>query len=221
MKLILDLDGTLYDALSLIHNIDMATFGRLGYAQMPVEEYVTKFQVKNWRKMYQNLGIKDEHLDEVIHSFYVESKKATLPLLIPFAKDVVDSAKDNIGIENIGVITNRPHPECIKMLSRDGLNYLLGDIRCPKENKSNDLFEATVGTNDLIIYLGDMLSDGEACLEARSKGVSNLFFVGIIHKYALSRPGAMQEFVSQHLDFAQVLNSLEDLPRLWNRKSSP
>lgn len=221
MKLIYDLDGTLYDSLSLIHSIDMANFRKLGYSPMPVEEYVTKFQAKDWRKLYRDLGIREEHIDEVINSFYIESKKVPLPLLIPFAKKVVDSAKENIGLENLGVITTRPHPECIELLSRDGLDYLLGNIRCPKEDKSEALFKVTIGTDGPVIYLADLVSDGEACLEARSKGASNLLFLGITHRYALSPPGAMQEFVSQHLDFAQVLNCLKDLPRLWNRKSSP
>ena len=66
MKVGFDLDGTLYDSLPVIYALDMEIIGRLGCPRISVDDYKSRFQSRDWRKFYRDLGVREGDLDKVI-----------------------------------------------------------------------------------------------------------------------------------------------------------
>src|SRR3989344_9521368 len=113
MKIAFDLDGTLYDTLPKILEVDRAIRKDLGYPNVSQEEYKSKFQSRDWNKFYRDLGIRDEHLDEVINGFVERFKLSGPPEMIPEARDILQKAEQRIGHQNLYIITNET-PEGVK-----------------------------------------------------------------------------------------------------------
>lgn len=219
MKIAFDLDGTLYDTLPRILEVDRAIRKDLGYQDVSQEEYKSKFQSRDWNKFYRDLGIRDEHLDEVINGFVERFKLSNSPEMIPGAREVLQKAEQELGHKNIHIVTNETPEGVKKRFERDGLLHYLDRVDNPFQGKSEELYRlATSNNGSPLFYIGDLVSDGEDCKEARKKGADNLRFCGIVHQYAMNTEEAMRIFVKGNRDFAQVLNNLNEVERLWNQK---
>ena len=115
------------------------------------------------------------------------------------------------------MLTNEPFNRVQTRFERDGLVHLLPNVRSPFEGKSKELYDLATQKDKPFIYIGDLVSDGESCMEARNKGARNILFYGIVHPYAMNSPRAIKAFVSKNSDFAKVLNRLEDIDVIWNQ----
>lgn len=213
----LDLDGVFYDALDLCLDIDTTIRTNLGYPPTSKEDYTKHFQTKDWKKFYRDLGIKEKDLEKVIKSFYEELEKREPPSLIPGAKEAIEKIEKALGKENIYFVTNEPEYRIKKRFKRDNLLHLLPNARSSLEGKSRKLYEIAI--TDLSFpfnYIGDLVSDGEECLEAINKGAKNICFYGILHKYSFNPPEMIKSFVKQHPEFAKTLNNLQEVNKIWN-----
>lgn len=218
MKIAFDLDGTLYDTLPVIFDVDRRIRTRLGYEPITPSEYVASFQTNDWQRLYRDLGIRDEHVDAVIESFVAEFGCAPLPELVPGATKALLATEKAVGTTNIYVITNEPKPRVQLRFERDGLMHFFGRVETPYQGKSDELFKlSSEDPSRTIAYVGDLVSDGEACRLAREKG-ADVRFYGIAHSYAMNSRTAMETFVRANSDFAQILNSLEEVSLIWTPK---
>ncbi len=216
MKIAFDLDGTLYDAFPNIFEVDMSMLRDLGYKELTKEEYKSKFQTKDWNKFYRDLGVGDKDLEKITNEFYRRFDLLDPPKLIPGALKIIRKAEETLGSKNIYIITNEDEKRVEKRFRRDGLMHYFNRVSCSLEGKSKELYRlATTNNKSLLFYIGDLVSDGEDCIEAINKGAKNLRFCGIIHSYSMNPKKQMINFIKENRNFAQVLNSLDRVPKLW------
>lgn len=218
MKIAFDLDGTLYDTLPRIFSVDRAIRSELGYPKISQEEYKSKYQSKDWTKFYRDLGIKDEQVEQFINDFIKKLKLQNPPEMIPGAREVLQRVEQELGHQNIHIVTNETTEGVKKRFERDGLIHYLDRVDNPFQGKANELYNLAISNNGgLMFYIGDLVSDGEDCGEARQRGASNLMFCGMVHQYSMNPKEAMGDFIRNNPDFAQVLNSLDEIERLWTQ----
>ena len=219
VKLAFDLDGTLYDSLLPIFKIDAEIRRELGYSGVSMNEYKKVFQYKDWHKFYSDLEIKEKDTERVIEMFFERLTRAEPPMLIPGAREALYKAKKAVGSENIHIITNEAIERVELRFKRDGLAYFLKNIDNPPNDKSGEIHRlAQQNSGGAFAYIGDLVSDGEACLEARENGADNVLFYGILHEQAMNHPEQILDFVAQNKDFAQTLNSLNDIDIIWDQR---
>ena len=216
MRVGLDLDGTFYDSLSSFYETSMKVLNLLGYAPVPLEKYRRVFQSNDWRKFNSDLGIRDDGIDEAMKLFQIEYLKVTPSHLIPGAKRALDKVEDSVGSENIFFITHESSERVRMRFERDGLSHLLENVHSPREGKSKEIYELAIEKSEIpFVYVGDLVSDGKACLEARKNGARNVKFYGITHPHAINHPDLIREFVQENCDFAETLDSLDDIDIIW------
>lgn len=212
-----DLDGTLYDTFSFSLRAENLLLQRYGYRTLSAEELKDAFQSKDFKKYYRNLGVVEEQLELMIKEFYPIFNGLGLPELIPGAKELLVFAESLIGQENLYFVTNATPENFQARFQRDGLEKYLPQVRNTLQGKAELLLEITPkeeGTS--LIYVGDLVCDGEECLAAREKGADNLYFYGLTHEYAFSPRKAMEKFVHEHEDFSRIVGSLEELEERIN-----
>ncbi len=221
IKLAYDLDGTLYDTLETCFSVDSSIRKELEYDSITPEFYVSNFQSRDWNKFYRDLGIREEDLERVIDMFVGRFKATESPKLIPGAREALSRSEEALGHENIFIITNETSEGVRKRFERDGLMHYLDRVDNPMQGKTNELYKLAMCNGNegkKVVYVGDLVSDGEDCLKAIKSGAKNLRFYGITHKYAMNPMEKMQAFVDSNRDFAEILNSLEEIDRIWKEK---
>ena len=219
MRIAFDLDGTLYDSLGVILSVTNHVRKELGYQAVTSEEYIAAFQSNDWMKLHEDLGMSAQDAKEFVRRYYIEYKYCPLPELIPNAKGIINRAKSDLGKENIYFVTQEPKSDVKRRFLRDQLIPFLSHVRAPLEGKTSVLKDLAMENIDVpLYYIGDIVSDGQACLEARKSGAVNLFFCGIIHPFAMNKRKAMESFVSQNSSFASIVLSLDELPKVWSKK---
>ncbi len=212
MKIGFDLDGTIYDTLGAIFELDQQTRRELGYGPISRREYRRIFQTEDWSRLCMDLGIREDDLEE--YRYRLEKKIEALepPRLVPGGKEAVDRIVEEVGWDNFYIITNNRNPEEIKRrFDRDGLSHLFERVSHPYEGKADVLFEiARADPDSELIYVGDLVSDGRACELARGMGAENIKFCAIIHRYSMNLPEDLREFVEGR-DFAFSIESINDI----------
>lgn len=216
MRIGLDLDGTLYDSLNPIFAIDSKTREILGYKPISVDAYRQNFNPKDWNAFYRSLGVRDEDLQKVIDMFVEEFRKAEAPPLIPGAREALQEIERKFGDENIYIITNEPKKNVEKRFSRDGLLHYMPRVVTPFQGKADELHRIAIQHRNVpFAYVGDLVADGEDCLEARKMGADNLLFYAILHKYAMNDTEHLVEFAKKNKGFAKTLNNLREISAIW------
>ena len=75
---------------------------------------------------------------------------------------------------------------------------------------------ARISMDSPLVYVGDIVSDGEACKVAIERGATNIRFLGISHPQAFNTERAMDSFVNANPSFAQKLKRLDDIGVIWS-----
>ncbi|MEK6891073.1 MAG: HAD-IA family hydrolase [Nanoarchaeota archaeon] len=213
-----DLDGTLYDFGKICFSVDQVIRRELGYPDITSEFYVSEFQSRDWNKFYRDLGIRDDDLEKVIEMFIERFKATESPKLIPGAREALRRTEEAIGHNNIFIITNETTEGVRKRFERDNLIHYIDRVDNPMQGKANELYKLAMCNGNegkRVVYIGDLVSDGEDCLKARKAGAKNLRFYGITHGYAMNPREKMLEFVARNANFAETLNSLDEIDRIW------
>lgn len=220
MRVGFDLDGTLYDSLGPMFSVDQAIREKFGYSIISAEFYKSKYQTKDWKQFYCDLGIREEHIPLIISEFVERFKQADAPRLIKGGRNVLLETTVLLGKENVFIITNETSEGVHKRFERDGLLEFKNKVHNPFEGKAEILFKlASADLSRPFVYVGDIVSDGEACLEARNMGAENILFLGITHEYALNDSESIRKF-SCGKDFCHVVGSLKEVEEFMNRKFS-
>ncbi|RJQ16775.1 HAD family hydrolase [Candidatus Woesearchaeota archaeon] len=212
-----DLDGTLYETRPVIFSVDQRLRTVLGYPQISEERYFSQFQTRDWRKFYSNLGIAESDIDRIIQLFVSEFERVEPPLMLPGAKEVIAQAEAELGLNSLYFITNDPMNRVKRRFQRDGLEHFLTRVDTPFQGKAKELHRLAMQHPDIpFAYIGDLVSDGEDCLEARNRGAENIQFYAMLHQYALNTADSMRAFIEKHPAFAKTLNSVQDIPVIWS-----
>lgn len=216
MRIALDLDGTLYDSMSCICDTYNQIRQSLGYPSITIGQYRNRFQSKDWKKLCVDTGIAEHHVDTVIDMFVTEFAKREPPILIPGAKETIRHIEKKLGAERVYILTNEPAQNVRRRFVRDSLENYLSAVRNPFQGKAKELYEMATGNPDeMLIYVGDLVSDGEACVEAADMGADNIAFFAITHEYAMNTPEALREFIKRNSGIFAEVKSLEELADLF------
>ncbi len=218
MKIGLDLDGTIYDTLESIFELDQQVRKECGYETLTKTKYKRVFQSEDWHKLCVDFGIRNEDVDEYRSRLERKIKTMGPPHLIPGGKEAVAKVETHLGLDNFHIITNG-HIDGIKQrFERDGLDYLLPRVSHPYEGKADTLFDiAQENPGAEFVYVGDLVSDGRACRQARERGAENIRFCAITHEYAMNLPESLHDFVAEN-DFAFSIESINELERVWKKE---
>jgi phosphoglycolate phosphatase-like HAD superfamily hydrolase len=217
MTIISDMDGVLFDTKPNSVKAMNITIAKKGYDPISEEVYSRHLNPRNWKSMYRNLGIKEEHLDEVISDFYTVFSSLELPSLIPGAKNIVEKAQTFIGKDNFFLLTNATKNDVIKRIEAYDLpinqNQIYTSYQCKSEALEN--FAQKFWYRN-VLFIGDTVSDGIALQKAREKGHKNLHFCAITHKYTLDDPAKVEKFLNGH-SYISSISSLERITDAWLR----
>jgi len=212
MRVAFDLDGTLYDTMAIVIDVENRVRDAMGYPHITRKDYLEHFQSKDFRKLCLDLGIREGDADEALDKFDELYASADIPPMVPCAKETLYRVADRFGDNSVYIVTNNPTERIKSMLDRDGLGWLLSNVRNPRDNKAGALYDiATSNCGGPAIYIGDIVSDGEACGDAIRKGATNLKFYGIMHDYAMKRPEDMVKFIMNNRDFARGITDIRDV----------
>jgi phosphoglycolate phosphatase-like HAD superfamily hydrolase len=220
LRIAFDLDGTLYDTLPFSFEAENLLLARYGLPAITLDTLKTIFQSTNFDQYYLSLGVTNpEQRKKMIDEFYPLFNALGLPRLIPGAKKLLNLVEQTYGQDGLSFVTNATPENFQARFQRDGLEKYLPIVRNAKQGKAHLLKElADLNPSIGLIYVGDLVCDGEECLKARENGANeNLIFVGLTHQYAFSPAEKMEAFVRQHQDFARTISSLEKLGRLLYR----
>ncbi len=210
-RLAFDLDGTLYDTFPLSLRAENIHLERYGYRALSADELKRAFQSQDFKRYYRGLGVQEEYLETMISEFYPIFDSLGLPELIPGAKELLLEAERTFGEGNISFVTNATTENLQCRFHRDGLEKYLPQVRNCLQGKSEMLLNLAAEHESRLVYVGDLVSDGEECLAARERGAETLYFCGLTHSYAFSLAEAMRDFVEQHSNFARAAGSFEEL----------
>ncbi|MFH1978622.1 MAG: HAD hydrolase-like protein [Candidatus Aenigmatarchaeota archaeon] len=209
-----DLDGTLYDSLDVMVTVIKSVFSDFGYTPPTKEAYRKFFQPHNWKQFYRDLGAKEKDVDGMIAAYVARFDSTEQPHLIKGARRALEKSEEAVGSKNIFFITNAPGALVKARLERDGLVHLIPNIRSPFEGKTNELHEIAKNCKSLD-YVGDVVWDGVDVLNVRTRGETNIRFFAIAHEYAFNTLESLREFVDKHPEFANMLNGLDEIDRIW------
>ncbi len=214
----LDLDGTISATLELIFELAQQVRKDCGYAPLTKTEYRRVFQTEDWHKLCVDFGIRKEDVDDYRNLLELKIKTMGPPRMIPGGKEAVSKIETHLGLDNLHFITNG-HIDGIKQrFERDGLDYLLQRVSHPYEGKADTLFDiARENPGSEFVYVGDLVSDGRACRQARERGADKIKFGAITHEYAMNLPEALNDFVAEN-DFAFSIESIHELERIWKKE---
>ncbi len=215
MKIGLDLDGTIYNMLDAIFELDQIVREKLGYEPISKTEYRRLFQTENWRKLCLDLGIREADTKEYRKKIEEMVGDMTPPALIPGGRKAVKKIEDRWGVENLYFVTNGGPDGIRRRFERDGLLYLFDRVSHPCEGKTDALFDIASENPEMeFIYVGDLVSDGSACRQARSRGAENIRFCAVTHEYAMNLPEMLIDFAHSH-DFASNIESIGEIQKVW------
>ncbi len=214
MKIGLDLDGTIYDTLESIFELDQQVRKECGYEPLTKTEYRRVFQTEDWHRLCIDFGIRKEDIVEYRRQLELRIKTMEPPHLIPGGKETVGRIERHLGLNNFHIITNGHIDGIRQRFERDGLGYLLPRVRHPYEGKAGTLFDiAQESPESEIVYVGDLVSDGRACGRAREMGAENVIFCAITHDYAMNLSESLHGFVTEN-DFAFSIESIVELEQV-------
>lgn len=219
IAMIFDLDGTLYNTAPLTLDIENIVREEMGYPKLSREDYNRHFQSRDWDKLCRDIGVKEEDIKEYARRFReVYANETKLPPIISGARSMLENTADAIGYENVHVVTNNSPSKVKAVFDRDGLSWLLSSIEHPEEHKAETLYELAVANkNKSCFYVGDIVSDGIACGDARDMGATNLGFYGVMHNYSFNRPEDMIRFILDNREFARGMTNIRDVGAIWSQ----
>jgi hypothetical protein len=117
-----------------------------------------------------------------------------------------------LGKEHIHFVTNEKLENVLRRFNRDGLEKYIPFVKTSPEGKAKAIFAlAKEHYPTPLIYIGDLVSDGEECLKARDLGALNVFFFGIIHQHSLNAPQKILKFTSSHCEYCGAIPNLNQL----------
>lgn len=217
MRIGFDLDGTLYDSLAMLMGIDMKNMARLGYPLPRKDFYIRTFQSGDFAQFYRDLGVREEHVEEMRRLFHEEYKKAEQPELIPGAREALVKAETAVGLDNIYIVTNTPVGLVEKRFIRDDLMHYRPRLFTPAQGKAEALHQlATEAPHLPFAYVGDIVNDGQDCRSAREMGAANIMFYAIMHDFTMNAHEHLHGFVDAHPEFSRKIDGLHEVHRIWN-----
>jgi phosphoglycolate phosphatase-like HAD superfamily hydrolase len=200
-----DVDGVLSDSLGLCHLATVRAHCHFKLHAPTLETYKECDSLNGFRGKKLALGVPEHRLKEYDAYWwdtYCRLLKEDPPQMVPGAKEEVERLASNG--EYLALLTQAGEANVNLQLGLAWVKSVFKDVMFVKD-KASALAEykaKMAGYN--LIYFGDMLLDGTACLKA---GVR---FGAMIHEYSHSSEIRLLEFVKDHPGAAMAVGSVMD-----------
>jgi len=207
-----DVDGTLSDSLD--HNYRTTFKTHCHFRLMPptIDEYRDKYdQSDGFRKLQRSIGV----LDTLIPTYNQYWWKTYCKMVVEYPPGMIPGAKEEVNrLASLGA-----HLVLLTKATEKNTDLKLGMAWVRSVFKEmifvDDTIDKTVAmaalkgrmNGDGVIYFGDTLSDGQACLAAGIK------FGAMIHGYSYNSERMLMEFVKSSKGNAVAVKGVADFQR--------
>jgi phosphoglycolate phosphatase-like HAD superfamily hydrolase len=179
-RLGLDFDGVLHDSLERACINANKVFADLSLSPITTND-IRRYITSDWTKYFDDLGVpREKH--SLIRPLFKEYEK-TSPLC-PLVKDAswfINEAYSRYGEKNVLLVSNSQEPIVKDFFATHKIS--IDQIHIVSGSKGPILKELGITT-----YVGDIVSDGEAAIEARAK------FVGMDHEPSFNDSNRLAKF---------------------------
>jgi phosphoglycolate phosphatase-like HAD superfamily hydrolase len=201
-----DFDGIIHDSITNAYAAFSQTRRFHGLDIVPVETLKLHFG-SDWHAFFDGVGIPEALYGRWKDDYQRHYDAYGNGDIIPDAREVILELMEKIGQGNIVLVTNEKTDRVRRFLHAHDLLILQDRIYNAHGSKAQLLEE--LGVTD---YIGDIVSDGKACIAARNKPR----FIGVAHKYGYNMPQALFEFKEQHPEHEIVIvPSISDVLALF------
>ena len=207
-----DVDGTLSNSLNHNYRTTIRSHCHFSLICPTLEEYRDKYdQSDGFRKLQLGIGVPEKKL-QVYNAYwwktYCDMVAGDPPMMIPGAKENVNSlaSKGNyLILLTKATEQNTDHKLGMVWVRKVFKETVFIDDRFDKEIEMAKL-RARMNGNGLI-YFGDTISDGQACLR------SGIKFGAMIHEYSYNSENMLMAFVKAHPEMAVAVRGVTDFDR--------
>ncbi|VVB73219.1 Uncharacterised protein [uncultured archaeon] len=203
-----DVDGVLSDSLGLCHYATVRSHCHFNLLAPTLELYKECDSSNGFREKKIALGVPESKLkayDAYWWETYCKLLQDDPPRMVPGSKEAVERwASEG---EHLMLLTQAGEANVDLQLGLAWVRSVFKDAMFVKD-KATALAEYKAGIGgDALIYFGDMLLDGVACLKAGVK------FGALVHEYSHSSEPRLLEFVRAHPEMAVAVGGFADLDR--------
>ena len=202
---VFDNDGVLSDSLRECHLATVGAHRHLNLHIPTLKTYRECDSSDGFRGKKLALGVPEHKLkeyDACWWDIYCKILKENPPRMVPGAKEEVERLASNG--EYLALLTQAGEANVHLQLGSAWVRSVFRDTMFVKDKASALAeYKARMAGYDLI-YFGDMLLDGTACLKAEVR------FGAMIHEYSHSNETRLLEFVKGHPGAAMAVGSVAD-----------
>ena len=204
-----DLDGTLSNSIQQNHRTIVETHRHFGLIPPSLETFRDKYDQSNGFKDYEiAIGVPEQLIPEYDKHWwgvFCTIMKDTPPTIIPGAREEIERLA-SLGAHLI-LLTKATEMTTDLMLGMAWVRSVFNEtVFIDGHTDKTDAMKALKGrmNGDGVIYFGDTLSDGKACLGAGIK------FGAMIHEYSYNSEGTLMEFVESSSGMAVPVHGVFD-----------
>jgi len=203
-----DNDGVLSDSLGPCHITTIKSHCHFRRIAPTLDEYRDADSSNGFRDKKLALGVPEDKLkayDAYWWDTYCKLLREDTPQMVPGAREEIERLAASG--EYLAILTQAGEANVDVQLGMAWVRSVFKDVMFVKD-KASALAEyrARMAGYDLI-YFGDMLLDGVACLKAGVK------FGAMVHRYSHSSERHLLDFVKAHPDMAVAVMSVSDFGR--------
>jgi phosphoglycolate phosphatase-like HAD superfamily hydrolase len=204
-----DVDGTLSNSIQQNHRATVEAHNHFGLMPPSLDELRDKYDQSNGFKKYcMAIRVPEQLLPEYLKhwfGFFRAIMKDTPPTIIPGAREELERLA-SLGAHLI-LLTKATEKNTDLMLGMAWARSVFNEtIFVDGPTDKTDAMKVLKGrmNGDGVIYFGDTLSDGKACLGAGIK------FGAMIHEYSYNSEGTLMEFVESSSGMAVPVHGVFD-----------
>jgi phosphoglycolate phosphatase-like HAD superfamily hydrolase len=197
-----DWDGVLHNSLDNALSALNATLVK--YDKRPISsEQLGNLFTSDFPKFLTNLKIPENEHGQFLATYRVNYKGLKDSPLIPGSLEILALTVEKFGADNNFIITNETESRVQNYLQNLNLSYAL-----PQVIHCSGTKEMMLQQTGITHYVGDCVSDGEACLWAKTKPV----FIGFAHKNGFNTPQRLYQFQNMNPDHPiHIVQSLDEI----------
>ena len=205
---VFDNDGVLSDSLKECHLATVGAHRHLDLHTPSLEIYRECDSSEGFRGKKLALGVPEHKLkeyDACWWDLYCKILKENPPQMVPGAKEAIELLASKG--EYLALLTQAGEANTGLQLGLAWVKSVFKDTMYVKDKASTLAeYKARMAEYNLI-YFGDMLLDGAACLRA------DVRFAVMVHKYSHTSEARLLEFARAHPDMTTVVNSVTEFGR--------
>jgi phosphoglycolate phosphatase-like HAD superfamily hydrolase len=199
-----DLDGTLFKTLDDMHRITNLLLKKYGLPQVDRTKYRELFQSNDLNIFCADLGFSSETFLAVQKEFQAIYEHIERPEIIEGVVDILDLC--NRKFESVHLITHEKQHRMERRLLESNLRQYFETV---VSTKDKTLRISELAAKSKLVYVGDTISDGQACEKSRLEGF-NVEFWMICHEHSYNLEKHIHEW-AKGKKFVKMFCSMREI----------